>query len=174
MSENTYTSGRKSQNRPLADLPDIDWARLAAFIDGEGCIRTVSQKRRGRDYMFPEISISNQDPRLIAWCRERFGGYVSHQGPPARNVKRRHRIFRWYASCSVAHEIFLGCLPYFVIKRNQAEMAITFRDLTMCRPESGKKKWGVYGMPDELKQIQYSLKKQLQDSHTLHFEESIN
>lgn len=170
MKESTYTPGRKSQNRPRPDLSEIEWAMLAAYIDGEGCISIKSQKKNGRDYMFVEVNVSNQDPRLIIWIKERFGGHSASQRPPNQNAKRKHHIFRWYASCSVGHEVLQGCLPYFVIKRNQAEIAIAFRELTICRPESGKKKWGVYGMPQELKDIQYSLKKDLQDSHTSNFE----
>jgi hypothetical protein len=177
--ESTYKPGKRTQNRPKSDLPDVDWARLAAFVDGEGHIRITSQKRKNRkgverDYMYVELSISNADPRLMTWLTERFGGNVYRGKAPVANV-RKHSIFQWHAGCSVAHEILLGCLPYFVIKRNQAEIAISFRELTQCKPESGKKRWGVYGMPDELKEIQYSLRKELQETRTLHFEtEAVN
>jgi hypothetical protein len=159
-------SHNKSQNRPKLDLPVEDWARLAAYIDGEGWIGIKEQKRGGRAATYHvEITVCNQDPRLILWIAQRFGGHLSNQGPPKNNLKRRHRIFQWYASCSVAHEVLLGCLPYFVIKRNQAEIAIAFRNLT------GARKWGVKGMPLELKQQQIAFRKELQDAKTLHYEQ---
>jgi len=123
--------------------------------------------------MYVEVSVANADPRLMQWLKIRFGGNINRSDPPTAN-KKKHAIYKWYTACSVSHEILKGCLPYFVIKRNQAEIAISFRELTQCRPESGKKKWGVYGMPVELKQIQYNLREQLQNTRTLHFEETVN
>lgn len=158
----------KSQRRPKPNLKDVDWARLAAYLDGEGTIRIASQKRRGRDYMWVEVSVHNADPRLIQWCLEHFGGCLQRESKAG--PRRKHVIYRWFVTCSVAHEVLLGCLPYFVIKRNQAEIAISFRSLTV----SPERKWGVKGMPQELKDMQYAFKRELQKSKTLHYEELVH
>jgi hypothetical protein len=109
---------------------EIDFARLAAFIDGEGCIdihtHRAFMKHLGRVFetQYVRIQITNTDFRLALWCKETFGG-TAHPEPPK---SERHKAkLNWYCSSKKAAEILIACLPYFVMKRDQAEIALAFQ-----------------------------------------------
>src|SRR5215831_11831464 len=56
-------------------IPDVDWARLAAFIDGEGCIYIVSFSEKGKHKSKRHqisISITNTDGVLPLWLKNTF------------------------------------------------------------------------------------------------------
>jgi len=113
-------------------ISEIDWAMLAAYIDSEGCVRIVRGKARsGRT---PETShgswhgtmlhVTNTDLRLLNWCKQTFGGIIivqtMHDG--------RRTVYDWRAFNKNVTAILKRCLPYFKIKREQAELAIAFRE----------------------------------------------
>jgi hypothetical protein len=72
-------SGVKQVNRRTlkVDIKDVDWARLAAYIDGEG--------------------------------------------------KKHRQVHIWQVEARLASQILEGCLPFFIIKREQAEVCIAFQ-----------------------------------------------
>lgn len=110
-----------SRSEPTA----IDWARLAAFIDGEGNIRIRSRlEKSGATRLFLECSVSNSDPRLTSWIQSLFGGSVSVD-LRQRNENCRP-CFRWTAVSKMAGGVISQCFEYFVIKRDQAEIALAF------------------------------------------------
>jgi hypothetical protein len=119
--------------RPLLSLDhvtEVDWARLAAFIDGEGCIRVSSRTGylgRDRRNMCLQINISNTDPRLPQWLKETFGGGVYLRDHNHKLNVKWANCFSWIVSTHHARVILERCLPYFVIKRDQAEIAIAFQ-----------------------------------------------
>lgn len=109
---------------------EIDWARLASFIDGEGCIRISdkpSYSKNARRVMFLQVNISNTDPRLPQWLKETFGGGVWMSNRSAKLNVNWANCFAWIVSCRHAQEILERCLPYFIVKRDQAEIAIAFQ-----------------------------------------------
>jgi hypothetical protein len=118
------------------NLPVQDWARLAAFIDGEGCIsiyRNNAGTKKGRWHSL-RVSITNTDPRLMVWLK-RFGvGTVKINNPSGRR-----RRYDWSVSGFVAMEILLRCIPNFVMKGDQALLAISF--------QGAHKRWGRAGIP---------------------------
>lgn len=118
---------KRSFQPDLSKVSDIDWARLAAFFDGEGCISicTATGNRRGHTQWFLRAFICNTDPRLIMWCHERFGGVV--RGKPREDRKRHKPCWEWIVVANVASAILTGCLPYFIIKREQAEVGLAFQ-----------------------------------------------
>lgn len=97
----------------------IDWARLAALIDGEGCICIP---RAGRKRRYPVVAVYNTDPRMILWIQSKFGGHVSKK----MKSKARKPLLEWRARRSETEQVLVGCLPYFLIKREQAEVAIAY------------------------------------------------
>lgn len=106
----------------------IDYARLAAYIDGEGCVqihrqRQYSKKAKAnwKPHYIVQVVITNTDPRLVVWCRENFGGFIVSYDTYARSA------FKWCAHSKSCADILENCLPYFIIKRKQAEIAIAFR-----------------------------------------------
>jgi hypothetical protein len=123
----------KPVKRKGAFVPDefnpseADWARLAAFIDGEGCIdiheSPYMPSRKKRSPIYIRIHVSNTDPRLFKWCQDNFGGTLQ-----LRNKQRQgwRNCYVWFASCRRAAWILQNCLPYFVLKRDQAELGLAF------------------------------------------------
>lgn len=106
----------------MIPISQIDWARLAAFIDGEGTI--VIAKARSI-YTQLTIRVVNTDPRLPLWCKSIFGGKVYAATYSKTNVKR---AYVWTTQAKKAEEILRGCFPYFLIKREQAEVALAYRE----------------------------------------------
>jgi hypothetical protein len=131
---------------------EIDWARLAAYIDGEGCVDIVPAGRNfhathhRRPQLQVRIQIGNTDPRLPVWCKENFGG--STRLATKQNPKWRASMY-WIINSAKAVEILKNCYPYFLLKREQAEIAIAFQK-TVTRP-------GVKGYPDSVHDYRHEL-----------------
>jgi hypothetical protein len=117
---------------------DLDWAMLAAYIDGEGCI-LINKNKTATRYgfnLYLRIVVSNTDPRLPKWCRDRFGGVI-HIKYRAKLRPTHRPAYSWTANCSVAANVLRGCLPYFVIKREEAELALAFQSMKFRQPRLG-------------------------------------
>lgn len=102
----------------------VDLARLAAYIDGEGHI-SITSKDGGTVASHMMIQVGNTDPRLSTWLKGTFGGNLKDVTTPIR----KKRYWLWYANGRVGAELLRQCLPYFVMKRDQAEIAIAFQSL---------------------------------------------
>jgi hypothetical protein len=108
---------------------ELDWAKLAAYIDGEGAIllNRFHVKHRNRKSMWLRVTVVNTDPRLPKWIFETFG--VGRFTFADRKREQNHKqTFRWQASCKEAEWILRGCLEHFIIKREHAEIAIAFQE----------------------------------------------
>src|ERR1700719_3338932 len=108
----------------------IDWARLAAFLDGEGSIRVAIQKRSVRwkptrklPSMTLSISVYNTDPRLMVWLSKTFGGRPVEN---THSTSRKRPVYKWHAFAKEREWILTECLPFFIIKRQQAELGLAF------------------------------------------------
>lgn len=136
---------------PMQDLtrvPEREWIRLAAFIDGEGSIGTASTVHRvprksGRThYEYIKITVTNTDIRLSRWAALTFGGNVQDS---ANNKKRNPRwkpCYFWSLTSERAAAVLRGCLPYLLLKADQAEVALAIQ-ATMSR-------CGVRGTPQSV------------------------
>lgn len=111
----------------------VKWAMLAAYIDSEGTIRIASHARfhgRGsspRHYL--SVIVTNTDVLLMQWLKSNFGACVFEVAVPKKN----RRLYRWMANSRQAETIIRGCLPYFIVKRSQAEVALAFASLPVNR-----------------------------------------
>jgi hypothetical protein len=108
----------------------LAWA--AGFIDGEGCImivRNTAKTSRGVYYTL-RINVAQNDPRPLEILSALFGGNVRK-----RKVKSplRTHCWEWTISTMQAAHALQQMLPYLVVKREQAEIAIRFAGR---RPES--------------------------------------
>jgi hypothetical protein len=105
-----------------------DWIRLAAFIDGEGSILINERNTQGKSNWGPwlRVVIANTDPRLPRWLRMTFGGGAV---VARRRAKANHRhAIKWHVSCRQAEEILRNCLPFLLLKKEQAEIALAYRE----------------------------------------------
>lgn len=145
-----YKSKRVGTIKPTK----TDWIRLAAYIDGEGCISTSSvyskvQKWKSES-IYVKVTVHNTDPRLIDWCLDRFGGRIMQV---KQSNKKWSTGYTWQVVCQQARAILEQCLPYFLIKREQAEIAIA-----LMRTQ---RRWGRGGMPQEIKEMRWEMRNAL-------------
>lgn len=129
---NSTRRGRKvDYATELAAVRDVDWARLAAFLDGEGNLRlnaddikTCRQGKRRMTRYRCILRITNTDVRLTEWCQRTFGGSIMFRESGSLKWKDSTT---WYTCDGRTEYILRNCLPYFVIKREQAEIMLAFR-----------------------------------------------
>ena len=111
----------------LSKVSEIEFARLAAYIDGEGCITISTSPARGKKAITRNhnmvITVTNTSPLLFGWLLKTFGGVAR----PANN--NTLPCWRWIVSEIHSEEILRRCLPYFVIKEQQAKIGIAFREI---------------------------------------------
>lgn len=115
------------------------WGYLAGLIDGEGHISiTHSDKptyrtQRGKEKLYPcpirygvIVAVSNTDIRLMKRLKEMFGGSYNG-GKPFKNHPNWKPKYQWNVSGNENKElILLALLPYLVLKREQAIIALEF------------------------------------------------
>lgn len=131
----------------------LDQARLSAYIDGEGSIilGKSTQGDRAPGYRL-RITVCNTDVRMPMWCKENFGGSVRAN---RKEPGTRRTLWVWTIGQKEAMAILKECLPFFVIKREQAELGIAF---------GGTFSWEnrrAGGLPAEVKTERESLRTKL-------------
>jgi hypothetical protein len=98
-------------------------AYAAGIIDGEGCIR--ANKQKGKVSPVLRIHVTNTDERLVELLKGWFGGYIwkeTKQYMP--NAKIR---FVWEVSAKRAEVVLRSIIPYLVLKKERAELALELR-----------------------------------------------
>jgi hypothetical protein len=144
---------------------ELDWARMSAYIDGEGSI--LINPRRGRlkagnfstlaATFYLKITIASTDVRLHVWLKKTFGGTYKDANTPAYYPGKNVKVcWHWSAAANRAAWILHHCMPFFIIKAEQAEIGIklqkTMRLFTRGRGKS---------LPIELVETRRDLKRQL-------------
>ena len=117
----------------------IDWAMMAAYLDGEGSI--LINPRRSRVKAGPQpyaslpatlylkITVANCDVRLMVWLKQKFGGcYRDANTEKYYEGKNWKRSWHWSASANCAAWVLYNCLQHFVLKREQAEIGIALQE----------------------------------------------
>jgi len=118
----------------LEKISEIDYARLAAYIDGEGCIRfQPSGYARRNKYYTVNVIIGQADRNLITWLYKIFGGSV-YTG------KGKYRpMHYWKLGATALDYVLSRCLPYLLVKKEQAEVGLEYRatmtDRTITLPQ---------------------------------------
>ena len=77
----------------VANATDVDWARLAAFIDGEGTIFIQRAGARGPHCLV--VIVSNTSPLLTAWLETTFGGNVYFSHSAALRARSSRICYSW-------------------------------------------------------------------------------
>ena len=108
-------------------VTETDKAYLAGIIDGEGYIGIGMNK--GTDNRQPQyvlrISIAQSNQPFLVCLRDKWGGLGSicvNRSPRQAKVG-----YRWHISANQAASILEDILPYLVIKKPQAELALEFQ-----------------------------------------------
>lgn len=132
-------------------ISDIDWARIAAYIDSEGCIRihqNSPNRKTGEVYHGVLIVVAQREPELPEWLTATFGGFLYR----AKEVPGKTRMYYWRTGATQSYEILKRCKPYMIVKGEQAEIAIEYRETT---GGTGRK------VPEEVKLKREALKLKL-------------
>ena len=118
-------------------MAENDLAYLAGIIDGEGCIDIPKQsKSTVRVPRTIRIVITNTSPILIDWLVHKFDGKAYER----KKGNYKHRCWSVYWHCRKAEALLVEVLPYLKIKREQAELALSFQRLiTSPRGIKGKR-----------------------------------
>lgn len=108
-------------------------AYLAGIIDGEGCISVdaVPSPSTGAPSHNLRVVVTNTSERLILWLKS-IGGTVRLS---QRRTVPRHwlPIYRWVVHGKNASTLLAAILPFLVIKRDQAMLALEFMALPSGR-----------------------------------------
>lgn len=103
-------------------LKRTELAYAAGIIDGEGCIRFNRQKSQ---CSVLRVHVTNTDPRLTQWLKDKFGGYVwSESKAYIPNAKPR---YVWEISAKQAEIALRQIEPYLMLKRDRALIALAHR-----------------------------------------------
>ena len=108
--------------------------RLAAFLDGEGFIRVQYYKRKAGFTVSPIVRIVNTNMKLIKWLITTFGGSYHVQ----KRYSSLHKLgLVW--SANQAYNLLEKLLPFLILKKEQAEIALKIRDI--CPQIKWQKGW---------------------------------
>jgi len=110
------------------------WSYLAGIFDGEGCISISSKDRKVIDYRngkeviwqrsVLQIDIANTNELLMKWLISNVGGVYFYTD--LGNAKWKNR-YNWHPKGRKNKEEFLlGIIPYLVLKRDQAKLALAY------------------------------------------------
>lgn len=122
---------------------------LAGIIDGEGSICVDLQRANGKarkhDYYCLRLSIVNTNKELMDWLKQTFeGNYYAQKKHAGKKQCYTYRLFG-----DKLLNVIIACLPYFIIKRQQAELVQEFRKTVM-----GKTNWNI---PKEVLNLRYQM-----------------
>lgn len=118
---------------PITDASQLDLAWSAGFVDGEGCIHirinmpTSTSKQRSPHFALILQVVNTNRPSLeklqsIFKC----GSIREHH---ASDVPARSAAYAWYCMSLHANRVIALLLPYLVVKRAEAEVALEFYKL---------------------------------------------
>lgn len=140
----------------MKELSEVDKAWLAALIDGEGCIGIGKDWSSYRVY----VEVYNTYIPLLASIIDRTGfGYINIRKKWGPNNKKPMGMYS--ITNRSAHELIEQVLPYLIAKKEQAKIALAFRDTVFAyNPQPrGKKGKGSVKLPPEI----LARRKQLHD-----------
>lgn len=145
-----------------------DWARLAAYIDGEGSITFSPRKGRSDKNsitLLGRVQVTNTGLPLIAWCAETFGMNVTFQNhSKAQQIIARKRNWKdcYFASATSyrACWILRNCLSWFLLKHDQAQLVMDHQE--SIGPDVWKRGSGVQ-TPHNILDYRAGLRKRLQN-----------
>ena len=110
----------------------IDRRYLAGLFDGEGCIyynKKSNYKRKRDTWINICISISNTYKPLMERLHNEFGGHLRTRISKYQFESGRYRKtgYEWVLCNTKAENFLRECLPYLIIRKERAEIALSIR-----------------------------------------------
>jgi hypothetical protein len=139
----------------VLDLSDTERAYLAGIVDSEGCIYIVlrrdSKTRRARHTM-DVVIVQSHEQFLLYWQRKTGIGAVYEHDPKG--------AYQWRISSKQAETFLRSILKFMMVKRDQAEIALRFRETVGKRGGDGR-------LSAEVVQLREEYRRQLQVAKTV-------
>jgi len=106
-------------------MKKVDLAYIAGIIDGEGCVAIERAKyAEGKYKRIVSLSVTNTEEWICQWLKFCWGGRVTPQQPRKKNYLPQ---WNWVIRRAKATEVLEAILPYLKLKKQQAEVAISFQ-----------------------------------------------
>jgi len=102
----------------------------AGFFDGEGCVNCSSGRKNSP---FIRILVVNTNLEVLKVFQNFWGGDINKNYKPKEHWKQ---AYTWRLSHKSALKFLSDILPYLIVKKEQAELAIKFGSI---RPGKGNK-----------------------------------
>jgi hypothetical protein len=136
----------------------LNWAQMAAYIDGEGSILINTQRpKKVSTGFYLRVTVANTDVRLMVWLKDIFGGTFKDANTDRYYVgKNWKRAYHWGTSSTRAAWILHNCLPYFVLKVEQAQIGLSLQESL-----SGHNFRGANSVTPEVREERQQLKQRL-------------
>jgi hypothetical protein len=134
----------------------------AGFMDGEGHIRICQHSKRVR-YML-QISAVQATPQPLDFFVDLFGGTVSKRFTIYRGKPKA--MFTWQCSSKAAEEALEMMLPYLVVKKDEALLALEFRKT--FRPQFGERSKNSQEIEDRRGTMKIQLEQMRRDKREIH------
>jgi len=131
---------------------NTDLAYLAGLIDGEGCLRVKRSQpyRHLTGRINPAYSCTMHvrmvDEPAIAFLRDTLGGWGWRE--KTAHCASGRPLYCWQATDADAERIIRALLPYFRVKRAQAENLLALRALQSERQKHRTKVTGYRNFPN--------------------------
>jgi len=116
-------------------------AYLAGIIDGEGSIFIcrIHNKRSGNIWYRLELSCGMTSPEAIGLLRTfnpRLKQYIYIKG----RKKGYKDVYQWKATGETGLRVIESLIPYMLVKKRQAKLAVEFQKWRSSLPNTGKKR----------------------------------
>jgi hypothetical protein len=108
---------------PTPNPNKSDRAYAAGFFDGEGNIVVIWQASK-KGYMF-QVRVTQKSRKPLVWLQERWGG-----GIYLKQIINGVPCYSWNVGWGKARKFLDDVLPFLIVKRAQAELALKFAALT--------------------------------------------
>lgn len=135
-------------------MDTVDAVRLATILDCEGWITIQSMNSPGQRgvCLVLTLGVGNTNPILTDYLKDSFGGSIYKT---CRSSDKHKDYYTWRLNSNKAKALLEAALPYMMLKREQANLAIHFQE-TMHSKNS-------YNEPCTPQYIEYmqSLKKKM-------------
>lgn len=104
---------------------------VAGLFDGEGCVNIYQTKKYVDNRIGYELTIAifNSHKEVIELLQENFGGCVQKRERGLGRNENWKIGYSWKLSCNQAKNLLEKLLPFLIIKKEQAKIAVEFQTL---------------------------------------------
>jgi len=134
-----------------------DYAWVAGFIDGDGCISLGIHKVKGTEYAGAAVIITQKTPEPLEHIRKVFGLRHTVQEVTSHHKKYKAqglRHFRLSITGKTAKDVLMKIMPYLVFKREVAKLALDMYESIEKTKHTGN---GVRSLPKEVVEYRRAL-----------------